>query len=197
MNGRAWSDDEDRAILDLSRTPAELARELGRSPASVWSRRSRLRRAEREPGRDVTGVMRVPKGAPRSWLIAKSCRRCLLLLPRSEFGERPEGGWASICRRCNSAQVSDRRADAEYRAQFDARTRGNQHAKQREAVEAARNHRKEWTGPELELVMRDDLTDREKAEKLGRTFYAVRHIIRRINRSDPVKVHLAGLSKGA
>ena len=41
--------------------------------------------------------------------------------------------------------------------------------------------------------MRRDLTDRQKAEMLGRSFYAVRHIVRKIRGGDPIKTHLAGL----
>lgn len=35
------------------------------------------------------------------------------------------------------------------------------------------NHGKEWTGPELELLLRSDLTTRQMAQLLGRTYFSV------------------------
>lgn len=47
-----------------------------------------------------------------------------------------------------------------------------------------------WTGPELEIVARTDLTAREAAVMLGRTLYAVKHQ-RKAIRNDPRKARLA------
>lgn len=66
---------------------------------------------------------------------------------------------------------------------------------QRETSEGARNHKKEWTGPELEIAARDDLSTREAAEKLGRTFRSVQTMRRKL-KLDPRKARLAGLRSG-
>lgn len=53
----------------------------------------------------------------------------------------------------------------------------------------------EWTGPELELAARDDLTSVQIALMIGRTAYAVRTMQHYV-RVDPRKANLAGLSAG-
>lgn len=58
----------------------------------------------------------------------------------------------------------------------------------------AKNNRKQWTGPELELASREDLSASQVASKLGRTLYAVKHMRRKL-RDDPRKVLLAGVSE--
>lgn len=67
---------------------------------------------------------------------------------------------------------------------------------QGQTLEAARNHRKRWTGPEYEVLGRDDLTAEQKAEMLGRTFFAVQNKLRRLGYGDPKTVFMAGLPKG-
>jgi len=45
---------------------------------------------------------------------------------------------------------------------------------QRQTADVAHRNKSEWTGPELELLLtRDDLSNRELALMLGRTYYAV------------------------
>lgn len=50
-----------------------------------------------------------------------------------------------------------------------------------------------WTGPELEIVTRSDMTVREIAAALGRTYSAVARM-RALVKTDPRKAKLAGLS---
>lgn len=57
---------------------------------------------------------------------------------------------------------------------------------------SARNHMNMWTGPELEVACRDDLTNREVAAMLGRTIRAVESIRRRI-KVEPKIQQLAGV----
>lgn len=38
----------------------------------------------------------------------------------------------------------------------------------------ARNHGKEWTGPELELISRKELSSSQLATMLGRSLYAIK-----------------------
>lgn len=50
-----------------------------------------------------------------------------------------------------------------------------------------------WTGPELELIARDDLSAKEVAVMLGRTYFAVKNMQRKI-RDEPKYIKLAGVS---
>jgi hypothetical protein len=63
-----------------------------------------------------------------------------------------------------------------------------------ETLQNASNHRKEWTGPELEIAGDLSRTAREVALMLGRTINSVRHI-RRALRDDPRKIKVAGISE--
>lgn len=56
------------------------------------------------------------------------------------------------------------------------------------SLESAKRHRYEWTGPELEMVSRDDLTASELAEGLGRTVAAVQAMRKRLAAGD-IKMH--------
>jgi hypothetical protein len=47
--------------------------------------------------------------------------------------------------------------------------------------ETAERHRQEWTGVELEIASRPDLTARQVAEVLHRTLSAVRNMRQRLN----------------
>lgn len=58
-------------------------------------------------------------------------------------------------------------------------------------VDQAVNYRKPWTGPELEIVSKVDLTIREAAVILGRSYDAVRHMRRKLaNEEDGRMVDL-------
>lgn len=59
--------------------------------------------------------------------------------------------------------------------------------------ETARRYGDQWTGPELELLARTDLTLKEKAVMLGRTWYAVRTMRTRL-RVEPMLDHVAGVA---
>jgi hypothetical protein len=60
-------------------------------------------------------------------------------------------------------------------------------------LDIAINHGKEWTGPELELAARSDLTAKEVASMLGRTLFAV-ECVRVKLKDDPRKIKLAGVT---
>lgn len=63
---------------------------------------------------------------------------------------------------------------------------------QAETQAAATRHYREWTGPELEVAARTDLSARQVALMLGRTLSAVKNIRRRL-RDDPKTINLAGV----
>lgn len=65
-------------------------------------------------------------------------------------------------------------------------------AVQESTLDGAARRGFQWTGPELEVAAREDLTSREVASMLGRTLYGVTQIRRKLGR-DPRKARLAGL----
>lgn len=69
--------------------------------------------------------------------------------------------------------------------------RRRRHHNQQRATASAPSRYKEWTGPELEIAAREDLTTREVALMLGRTFSGVKGMRAKLLR-DPRKQALAG-----
>jgi hypothetical protein len=59
-----------------------------------------------------------------------------------------------------------------------------------------RNWGKLWTGPEMEVVLRDDLSDKEIARILGRSLTAIRGR-RWLVRNDPKWAAVVGMSDRA
>lgn len=62
--------------------------------------------------------------------------------------------------------------------------------RQAESLASAHNKGKEWTGPELEIALRTDLTIPQIAERLGRTVWAVRAVRQKVRRGDPATMLL-------
>ena len=116
----------------------------------------------------------------------------------SAYSRRQSGEAQSYCRQCQSDYVGDRmREDETFRQRFTDITKQSRDARQAETVSTATNARKVWTGPELELLGRDDLSHAQMARMLGRSLYAVRHKLRKLNAGDPKVTRLAGWSKDA
>jgi hypothetical protein len=90
-------------------------------------------------------------------------------------------GWLCRCEVCRKANTSVTQI---------YRTRHNEAAR----VDA-RHHAEEWTGPQLEIALRDDLTARQAATMLGRTVMAVQNI--RNKRETPKIAWLLGASRNA
>jgi hypothetical protein len=63
-------------------------------------------------------------------------------------------------------------------------------------LDNARHHREVWTGPQLEIAAREDLTAKQIAAMTGRTMHAVYYMRRRL-RDDPKIIWLAGLDDPA
>lgn len=82
---------------------------------------------------------------------------------------------------------------AERPEESRARSRADYGKRQRETLPTAVNRGKQWTGPELEIAAREDLTATQVALMLGRTEAAVR-VMRHKLREDPRKINLAGLA---
>lgn len=149
---------------------------------------------------------------------SKVCTKCLLRKSFAEFSVRKRYyrsvariSLDSRCTRCVSKAWSERMArspenmerkrarDAEYSSSSEARVRNaarstiNRHVSYEETVGGASNLGKEWTGPEIEIALRKDLTAVQVAKMLGRTNYAVQNI-RHAHKVDPRKQELAGLA---
>lgn len=86
-----------------------------------------------------------------------------------------------------------RKANASWLAVSDKR---KQAAWRAETLDHAANHGKEWTGPELKMAARHDLTAVEIALQLGRTYKAVTTMRHKL-RTDPRKTRLAGTAEPA
>jgi len=83
-------------------------------------------------------------------------------------------GWGCRCAEC-------RRAGNEYRQGIYSET-----------LDGASNHFKKWTGPEMEILERGDLSHREAALLLGRTVWAVQTMRRRL-RAEPKVIQVVGI----
>jgi ParB-like chromosome segregation protein Spo0J len=90
--------------------------------------------------------------------------------------------WGCRCEACCQAAT---RVSGAYRTEAQA-----------ESLAAATNYGKQWTGPELEIAARDDLTTKEVAAMLGRSFAAVVNM-RRLLRCDPKTITFAGIPEQA
>lgn len=95
-------------------------------------------------------------------------------------------GWCCRCQECRLAYRSAtslpewRRSRARY-----------QQARNDDSRSAAHRHGYQWTGPELELALRPDLTCPQLAAMLGRTIVAVKHMRRRL-KVEPLLDIIAG-----
>ena len=105
-------------------------------------------------------------------------KRNKVLSDRAKAGniKHVRGGWRQDCP-CESCRV----AKSKW-----AKARNDS------SLESAHHHFYRWTGPELEIIARHDLTARQCAEMLGRTFAAVQNQRSRLNHADPKRVILLG-----
>ena len=93
-----------------------------------------------------------------------------------------ESGYRYGCR-CAPCTTAMTKATVEQQRQVNLLT-----------LRTATHHREPWTGPQLEIALRGDLSAREAALMLGRSRQAVKHI-RAKGKSDPKYVNLAGVPK--
>lgn len=137
----------------------------------------------------------------------KACTKCGEVKPLAAFFKRSSApdGLTWFCKTCSSRQArAYEKANAGRVAERVAgwRSRNSEAARgvsrtqfsrwQAVTTQHARNHRKEWTGPELELAADHTRSSAEVARALGRTYAAVVGI-RRAIRYDPRKTRLAGI----
>lgn len=133
------------------------------------------------------------------------------LPPGVSHGPGGSSNWGCLCDVCRSAKRTENRRERErVKAGLLVHNSGhgwtsscpcakcvkrrNLHVYQKNAKSADTAHRRwqEWTGPELEIASRSDLTAAEVAKALGRTLAGVAAIRRKL-RTDPRKIRLAGV----
>jgi hypothetical protein len=100
---------------------------------------------------------------------------------------RPHGNAARYkagcrCEECTAAETT--------------RTNMLKEARQSRTLDSTKKGGQMWTGPELEIATREDLTIEQAAVKLGRTYRAVQNM-RRKCRQDPRKMYLLGVTTPA
>jgi hypothetical protein len=128
---------------------------------------------------------------------AATAQRQQLEARTARLDEAPHGtttgynSWGCRCGECRKA-IRGRKGPG-VPGFLQARTKHNAGV-QASTLEQARNRYKQWTGPELEIAGRADLSHQDVALMLGRTYSAVRNIRQKME-YDPRKQNLAGLPK--
>lgn len=110
-----------------------------------------------------------PLGPPKSLglrVIARTCPACGDLMTTPPHLLRVESGRIPNCQRCIRQWQEEPLPTADHKGQ-------------------------QWTGPELEIAARSDLTALQVAQMLGRTFFAVKTVRGRL-RHDPRLSRMAG-----
>lgn len=114
-------------------------------------------------------------------------------------GYRNQGCRCAPCKQAGAKQNKEKYPDRGkyYSGATDetrARSRRYHAAAQAKTLEGAGNRYKEWTGPELEIASRRELSAKQVALMLGRTVAAVKNIRRKLT-YDPRKINAAGVSR--
>jgi hypothetical protein len=127
--------------------------------------------------------------------VARSCKDCGDLITFRYLSTSKPDSW--LPHPCKNRARRERVRDWEQRTSASERAerlrqkrlarRSGANAKSRDTAE---RHGKQWTGPELELAARPDLTARQVAEMTGRTHHAVKTVRKRLQ-VDPRIIRLA------
>jgi hypothetical protein len=149
--------------------------------------------------------------AERDTCTARARERRALARQHGTYAMHRAGCRCEACVAANDAHCAEMRTKRKPVVRSHGEGRTYQHGCRCEACMAARaaeklkqqyqyqdassdkatRHRAEWTGPELEIAARTDLSNREVAAMLGRTFFAV-NAKRKQLRSEPRDQWLAG-----
>ncbi|WP_333757846.1 hypothetical protein [Streptomyces sp. ISBFB 2968] len=150
-------------------------------------------KSERQSRGDAKGYMRQYRQARKAKLDAGEV----------EISHGMSGYTNDMCR-CETCRAAFRAYRAEnpgkqwsatHPEEAEAYQRRKSHDRQAETLEQASRHGQQWTGPELEIAARDDLTARQAALMIGRTFNAV-HNVRKKLKADPMTITVAGIATG-
>lgn len=159
-----------------------------------------IRSKSSTPSRNATATLRRGRSPqpPRSLpyrALAATCRQCgdLITTPDDMLHRDVPGPECKRCRvRAVAASKKKRMArDDEYRVTERRRTDRKRSSANTQLRASASRHGLEWTGPEMAVADRTDLTHRQVAAMLGRSLYAVRSVRRRLQREEPRYVALA------
>jgi hypothetical protein len=121
-----------------------------------------------------------------------------------DFTHGPSGydTWGCRCRTCTTGhsqnpvkKAADRRWTENHRGEKDAATVARRRRDQAATLDQASRRGQPWTGPELELAARSDLSAKAIALMIGRTRWAVQ-TKRYELRAEPKIIEAAGLSRG-
>lgn len=106
-------------------------------------------------------------------------------------------GFANYGCKCTICVTAQRENGKRYTTQdqrnVDKNNRARYHRKRNaETLDKAHRLRAQWTGPELEVVARTDLTPMQKAQILGRSVSGVETMMWKLRRQEPTPNWLAG-----
>ena len=118
-----------------------------------------------------------------------------------EHGSSGYRNWGCRCEVCTREHAKAcapavQRYQEANREEINQRTDARRRPIQNRSLEEAHRNGFQWTGPELELIVRPDLTTQQAAAMLGRTYFAVMKARARL-RVEPKFADLAGLSHEA
>jgi hypothetical protein len=132
-------------------------------------------------------------------------------LPETEFylNRAKPDGLSYYCKECDKqalrrwrekdpdrAREASRRYRAEHPEKVKEAARRQKARDNAVTIDSARHHREMWTGPQLEIAAREDLTAKQVAVMTGRTLHAVNNARSRL-REDPEIISVAGLDDPA
>ena len=180
----------DAALIELHGIRAELVGEIRRADDQAAARADRAARPDAEQRVMSRAKDRRYREANREAIRERNRRY------RAGINPEKERERARRYREANAENERERkrRWRVANREKANERARRRQVAAQAQTTDAARRHGYVWTGPELEIAARDDLTVEQIALMLGRTYNAVASARRRI-RHDPRADFLAGLAR--
>jgi hypothetical protein len=182
------SDDEIAFIAStMDRYASDVADELGKTRSAVQQARRRLRLAGRVGETCVDPKRPQPYEVGRRTLLAKTCIDCGLLWGGGEFANAGHA-YGPTCRRCRNRRRRRAREGA-----------GISHAVRAAALEAVTESLassevpyrsrsgQPWTGPEIDLLARRDLTTPAIAAQIGRSWQAVAAACKRYGVKRPAE----------
>lgn len=124
-------------------------------------------------------------------LLAKTCTTCGVLRLANEYGLT--GHSRSPDPKCKGCHAEAVRGSEKWRKRYSSIQRLDRQ-RQASTIAGASRRGQQWTGPELEIALREDLTSVVAAKMLGRTKYAV-ETMRRRHRREPMIQRVAGIPR--
>lgn len=105
------------------------------------------------------------------WVLAKTCTGCGRFRQGDDFRTsrslQQSPHKASRCKDCERRYLAEHRKESGH----DSEARYAREAQSESGVAPRKGQ--EWTGPEIEILSREDLTAKQIAQMTGRTYFAV------------------------